>query len=558
MQSQLKRTILRLAMACLVVMMAFAVAVPARATTWKEDWSAAGFFKWVAQESSDEAVVQDANAALDLLKNGTGSNVGGIQNHTDLKDRSGASSLLNMYAAANAIEYSNTLRAKHGAAALGTNCQMMAISILQCNETAVTFANTGMLMHCQAYMVAENISMGYSDPFDGWYVAEKKLYDAGTTDFSQVGHYLNIIDPSYIISGFAYNTNNTIGEQSFSYSSTVTYSVDDYLDLLVTYINKMVDEQGMPVGNWVHDANGWWYRKIDGSYPKGGIARIEGKDYCFDGNGYMRTGWVKVDGKWYYFESSGAMAKNKWVDDCYVGSDGAMLVNTTTPDGVKVGADGKRVKGSSSSGSGSGKVKAGWKQSGSRWWYQNADGTYPKSQFAKIGGATYYFDGSGWMVTGWKKVSGSWYYFASSGKMATGWLKSGGSWYFMGSDGKMATGWSKQGSTWYYLNSSGVMATGWKKIDGFWYLFNSSGAMTKGWQKASGSWYWLDSKGRMVTGWKDISNKRYWFSSSGVMATGWKKISGSWYYFGTSGAMAKNTWIGKDHVDANGVWDKSK
>ena len=373
-----------------------------------------------------------------------------------------------------------------------------------------------------------------------------------------MGHYLNIIDPSYIISGFAYNTNNTIGEQSFSYSSTVTYSVDDYLDLLVTYINKMVDEQGMPVGNWVHDANGWWYRKIDGSYPKGGIARIEGKDYCFDGNGYMRTGWVKVDGKWYYFESSGAMAKNKWVDDCYVGSDGAMLVNTTTPDGVKVGADGKRVKGSSSSGSGSGKVKAGWKQSGSRWWYQNADGTYPKSQFAKIGGATYYFDGSGWMVTGWKKVSGSWYYFASSGKMATGWLKSGGSWYFMGSDGKMVTGWSKQGSTWYYLNSSGVMATGWKKIDGFWYLFNSSGAMTKGWQKASGSWYWLDSKGRMVTGWKDISNKRYWFSSSGVMATGWKKISGSWYYFGTSGAMAKNTWIGKDHVNANGVWDKSK
>ena len=42
------------------------------------------------------------------------------------------------------------------------------------------------------------------------------------------------------------------------------------------------------------------------------------------------------------------------------------------------------------------------------------------------------------------------------------------------------------------------------------------------------------------------------------MATGWKKISGSWYYFGTSGAMSKNTWIGKDHVNENGVWDKSK
>ena len=38
------------------------------------------------------------------------------------------------------------------------------------------------------------------------------------------------------------------------------------------------------------------------------------------------------------------MAANQWVDGAYyVGADGVMLVSTTTPDGKKVGADGKKV-----------------------------------------------------------------------------------------------------------------------------------------------------------------------------------------------------------------------
>ena len=38
------------------------------------------------------------------------------------------------------------------------------------------------------------------------------------------------------------------------------------------------------------------------------------------------------------------MAVNQWVDGAYyVGADGVMLVSTMTPDGKKVGADGKKV-----------------------------------------------------------------------------------------------------------------------------------------------------------------------------------------------------------------------
>ena len=141
-----------------------------------------------------------------------------------------------------------------------------------------------------------------------------------------------------------------------------------------------------------------------------------------------------------------------------------------------------------------GPKRGAWRKSGSRWWYQWKDGTYPKSQLLTISGATYYFDASGWMVTGWRKVSGAWYYFYGNGRMAkSAWVRSGWSWYRM------------------------------------------------------------DASGKMATGWRTVEKKRYWFASSGVMATGWKRISGKWYYFDSSGAMAKSKWVGYYYVGKSGA-----
>ncbi len=114
-------------------------------------------------------------------------------------------------------------------------------------------------------------------------------------------------------------------------------------------------------GEWKVGEKGWWYRFEDGTYPAGGWMALEwrGKTnwYYFnaegymvsgwitdtDGNryflhdkmdgtqGYMYTGWHEIDGKWYYFsEETG-------------GPLGSLLVNTTTPDGSEVGADGARI-----------------------------------------------------------------------------------------------------------------------------------------------------------------------------------------------------------------------
>ena len=73
-------------------------------------------------------------------------------------------------------------------------------------------------------------------------------------------------------------------------------------------------------GTWKQDHIGWWWQEDNGSYPV--------------------STWKEISGKWYYFETSGYMAANKWIGNYYVGSDGSMLVNTTTPDGYRVGADG--------------------------------------------------------------------------------------------------------------------------------------------------------------------------------------------------------------------------
>lgn len=58
---------------------------------------------------------------------------------------------------------------------------------------------------------------------------------------------------------------------------------------------------------WQQDTTGWWWRNADGSYPV--------------------NQWKEVNGKQYYF-----------------GTDGYMLVNTTTPDGYQVDADGAWVE----------------------------------------------------------------------------------------------------------------------------------------------------------------------------------------------------------------------
>ena len=178
-----------------------------------------------------------------------------------------------------------------------------------------------------------------------------------------------------------------------------------------------------------------------------------------------------------------------------------------------------------------------WKKDSTGWWYQWSDRSYPAKMFLKISGKTYYFNASGYMVTGWQYIGGKWYYFDGSGAMVTGWQYLGGKWYYMNSSGVMLTGKQYIGGKWYYFNGSGAMVTGWQYIGGKWYYFNGSGAMVTGWQYIGGKWYYMNSSGVMLTGWQYLGGKWYYFNGSGAMVTGWQYIGGKWYYMNGSGAM---------------------
>lgn len=103
-------------------------------------------------------------------------------------------------------------------------------------------------------------------------------------------------------------------------------------------------------GTWQQDSSGWYYVKSNGSRAANEWLTINGKEYWFDSNQYMATGWRQfVGGIWYYFKNDGSLAKSQWVQNSqgqwfYVGTNGEMLKNTTTPDGFYVNASGVWVQ----------------------------------------------------------------------------------------------------------------------------------------------------------------------------------------------------------------------
>ena len=208
-----------------------------------------------------------------------------------------------------------------------------------------------------------------------------------------------------------------------------------------------------------------------------------------------------------------------------------------------------------------------WVRSGNRWWYCHRDGSYTKDDWEAINGVWYYFDQSGWMVTGWLKKPEGWYYLnPSTGAMATGWASINGKWYFFNSAGRMVTGWLSRSSGWYYLSDSGAMVTGWlKKPEGWYYLNPSTGAMATGWANVNGKWYFLNSAGRMVTGWLKIGSTWYYLNPSGERAydqwVGTPKAIGSCYISKYGKAVTGTTYSLGDYIytfDANGYCTKKE
>lgn len=121
------------------------------------------------------------------------------------------------------------------------------------------------------------------------------------------------------------NKVNTDNKGEWAESAVITLSAEQAAAIKSGTVDKT-----LPIsGEWIHDGTGWWYKHRDGSYTKNAWESIKNQWYFFDENGYMKTGWVEWQGEMYYCDDN----------------TGAMLTNTTTPDGYILDYEGKRKTG---------------------------------------------------------------------------------------------------------------------------------------------------------------------------------------------------------------------
>ena len=275
-------------------------------------------------------------------------------------------------------------------------------------------------------------------------------------------------------------------------------------------------------GAWVKDAkrlevkkNGWvqkgdfWYYYYQGNIVRnawignywlgtdGKMATsswVYNNRYYVDGNGawvkdakrpeVKRNGWIKEGSTWYYLEN-GALARNKWVGNYWLGTDGKMATSS---------------------------------------WVDNN---------------RYYVDGNGAWVkdakrpevkkNGWIKEGNTWYYYENGALARNKWIGN----YWLGADGKMAT------SSWvdndrYYVDGNGAWVKDAQKQEAA-----KSVAQRQGWVKEGNTWYYYENGALASNKW--VGN--YWLGADGKMAiNAW--VDNGRYYVDDNGAWVKDAGYG--------------
>ena len=187
---------------------------------------------------------------------------GEVAGYTHMGQTGDSTSLENMKASIPYLREFNEIRKKEGLPELSVSMLMMAIAQVNANYAQVE-GN-----HSSAYGTCENLAWGYGEagtgasPFKGWYDYEKKQYEAGNHKFSEVGHYLNIVNQDNTITGFALQKVNGVYAQEFcepnSFVKDVILSVDEFETSFDDYYNnlKSVDTQHKALKDAVNNASG--------------------------------------------------------------------------------------------------------------------------------------------------------------------------------------------------------------------------------------------------------------------------------------------------------------
>ena len=482
------------------------------------------------------------------------------------------------------------------------------------DKPGVMLASGGYMINGQTYFFGESGAMrtGWIKETEGWYYASGS--GAMVTGWLQLGNTWYYLDganeghPGLMVE----NGRKVIGDATYFFNGSGAMRTGWIWQEEGWYYSDTVSSVG-----WKY-INGVWYYLDSGDeeYPGRMAAdremNIGGAVYSFGTSGAMRTGWLLKSEGWYYYSGSGAMVTGwLWLGNTWYYLDGAdekhpglmldsckaVLGNATyffdASGAMRTGwipqEEGWYYSDNTSS--------VGWKYVNGAWYYLDAaDDKYPglmlDSCKAVLGNATYFFDSSGAMQTGWIWKSEGWYYANGSGAMVTGWINSGGKWYYLdaadpeypgrmlascvrqigdltytfNADGSMRAGWvlDENGDWYYYDTYTGQIKYGWQYIGVAWYYLdpNDGGKMLEGgWHEIGGGWYYMYGSGAMATNWLNLGGKWYYLGGDGAMKTGWQFVDNFWYYMYTQndphggewGVMASNTSIDGYFLQPNGA-----
>lgn len=201
----------------------------------------------------------------------------------------------------------------------------------------------------------------------------------------------------------------------------------------------------MAENEMVGTPDGWGYADTSGSITKNGWFN---NAYCINGNAIY--GPSKIDGKDYYFDGQGYVSRavggiGGSTEKVYKGINGSYYY-----------FDGKGNKKQIV-------FKDGWNQYNGEWYYV---GDTNKYGLEKVNDVYYSFDITGKMLTNqliWDSRYSSNYNYNTI--------------YYVDENGNLAKGWRYVNNQWYYFGDNYQAVTGIRKIDGKEYIFNDDGVM---------------------------------------------------------------------------------
>ena len=170
------------------------------------------------------------------------SSKGKLASYTHLGQVDDATNLENMQASIAYMKECNEIRKQEGLPELKVSAWLMAVAQVNANHAKFNIGHAGV------YITGENLAWGYGEantdasPYRGWYDEEKAEYLAGNHNFSDIGHYLNIIEGRYTLTGYAIGTN---GKYSTTHSQEFlddVMGVDDDVQMTVSEFEQSFND----------------------------------------------------------------------------------------------------------------------------------------------------------------------------------------------------------------------------------------------------------------------------------------------------------------------------